>query len=96
MCRVSKKETLTVLKNFTGIVVTITTVTDTDSLTQCEGSIIYAKDVDFSPSEKGNLALAVLQPGHGDNGEIARLPSLIPGPLCSPVIPSADCHKERM
>ena len=50
----------------------------------------------FSPGEKGNLTPAVLLPGCWGNGEIARLSSLVTGPLWSPVISSADCHKERM
>lgn len=58
-----KKETLTVLENFTGIVVTLATVTDIYSLNQCECTAIHAEDVSFSPGEKGNLAPAELRPG---------------------------------
>lgn len=71
-------------------------MTDTDSLNQCEHGVIHAEDVSVSPGEKGNLAPAVLRPGLWDNGEIARLSSLVTSLLCSPVIGSADCHKERM
>ena len=34
--------------------------------------------------------------GRWDNGEIAGVSCSVTGPLFSPVISSADCHKERM
>ena len=50
----------------------------------------------FSSWREGTLTPAMLWLLHCKGDEIARLSSLVTGRLWSPVISSADCHKERI